>query len=120
MSRPSAPVLFVRVIDVLDRTHAGTRAAATLSERFLQFKSQVAQLTDRVAAARADIDAARAIEAERDTLRQQLLVRVRVACEAIRVRRGAQLVVDAGATLASDGALDITADVIAALDAQEP
>jgi Skp family chaperone for outer membrane proteins len=63
-------------------------------------------------------DAARArIAARRDQARDALLARVRPIVEALCVERGASVVIDRAAVIASGAGVDVTDDVIARLGA---
>ena len=109
-------VLLVRVTDVLDRSKAGKQAADELRARFIEARTKREAITDAVEGARFELDVARDLEGARARRRDQLLQQARAAAEKIRKKRGAHVVVDAGAVLASSTDLDITDEIIAAID----
>jgi Skp family chaperone for outer membrane proteins len=109
-------VLIVSVTDILDRSKAGQEAAKALEGRFVKAKEKRATMTDAVEAAKFEIDAIREIEGERNRLRDALLVKARVAAEAVRVEKGADIVVDKSLALAADTGLDVTDEVLRRLN----
>ncbi|MBI1946789.1 MAG: hypothetical protein HYS27_13920 [Deltaproteobacteria bacterium] len=116
MPQGSAPVLLVRVTDVLDRSLAGKKAADELRASFVDAKKRRDAIVDPADGARFEAETARAIEGEREQRRAELLVKARAAAEAIRKKRGALVVLDAGAALAAAADLDVTDELISALD----
>jgi len=116
MPQERPAVLFVRVTDVLDRSKAGRQAADELRARFVEARQRREAITDAVEGARFELDVARDIEGERARRRDQILQTARDAAEQIRKKRGARMVLDAGALLASADELDVTDEIIALLD----
>ncbi len=116
MPQERPAVLLVRVTDVLDRSMAGRKAAEELRARFVEARARRAAITDTVEGARFELDVARDLEAERGRRRDEILQAARVAAEQIRKKRGARLVLDAGTALAAASELDVTDEVIAAVD----
>jgi Skp family chaperone for outer membrane proteins len=112
----NAAVLIVRVTDVLDNTKAGKKSADELKTRFLAAKKKREGIKDAVEATKFEIEFARELEGERARKRDELLTKARAAAEKIRAKKKAQLVVDAASVLAFAGAIDITDEIIAALD----
>ena len=110
--------MLVRVTDVLDRSKAGQRAAEELRARFVEARKRRDGIKDPVEGAKFEIDVARDLESERERRRVELLASARVHAEAIRKQRGAQAVVDAGVVLAAASGVDVTDELIAALDKQ--
>lgn len=117
VGRVSNPVLLVRVVDVLDRTREGRDGAAALEKQFTAARAAVTAMAAGPEQAAAEAKAVGEIESERARRRTALLERARAGAEQIRKQRGAQLVLDAGLALAFEGALDVTDELIAALDA---
>lgn len=112
----SNAILVVRIVAVLDSTREGKEGAAALEQQFAAARAAVEALPAGAERSAAEVRAVREIEAERARRREALLVRARAVAEKIRAQRGAALVMDAGLTLAMDAGLDITAEVVAALD----
>ena len=109
--------MLVRVTDVLDRSQAGQKGAEELRARFLEARKRREGIKDPVEGTKFEIDFARELEGERERRRMELLVAARAHAEAIRKKRGAQVVVDAGSVLAAVDGVDVTDEVIALLDA---
>ncbi len=108
--------MLVRVTDVLDRSRTGQQAAEELRARFVDARKRREGIKDPIEGAKFEIDVARDLEGERERRRGELLARARVHAEAIRKKRGAQLIVDAGSVLAATAGIDVTEELIAALD----
>lgn len=113
----STPVLLVRIVDVLDRTREGQQGARALEQRFADARAAVGKLPPGPERASAEARAAAEIEEERARLRDGLLGRARAGAEALRKKRGALVVLDASLAVALDAAVDVTDELIAALDA---
>jgi Skp family chaperone for outer membrane proteins len=116
-------VLVVDLKRVLDESRPGREGAGALQAKFDEMKAQHEKLRSRgttergkreadAAAAAFEADAARALEGERARLRADVLSRCRPIIAALMVERGADVVVDAAAVLASGAAVDVTDDVV--------
>lgn len=116
-------VLVVDLARVLDESAPGKRGAQALQARFDEMKSQHDKLKSRgttergraqadVAAESFERDAFVALEAERATLRKDVLALCKPAIAALMVEKKADIVVDAAAVLASSSSVDVTDELI--------
>jgi Skp family chaperone for outer membrane proteins len=110
-------LLVVDVARVLDQSRAGQAGALKLRKRADAAKATHQGMRDAVAAAAFEREAVVEIERERAALREALLATIQSVTEMVRLKRGATVVVDRGVVLAVDPAADVTAEVIALLDA---
>lgn len=124
------------VIDMrrlLDESETGRQAAAALEARFTAARQQYEGLKEQAKgaqgpaqrqlleeAARFEAQALGEIEAARASLRASLLARAEPALRQIAEARGVRLVLERSAVVLFDDAADVTAEVIAAVDADGP
>jgi Skp family chaperone for outer membrane proteins len=108
----------VVVLDVnrlLDECAAGKAGAKALQSEYKKLKKQREKLPeDRRASF--DARAFNTLEKERAQLRADVLAKARPVVQRLMSERGAKVVLRAEQALAFDGSVDITAEVIAAVD----
>lgn len=103
-----------QAIEAAARGLAGKEPDAALKKRAADFQA-------RQQAAQAELASKqRSIESTQSNVQQQIANRVVIIAEQVRVRRQADIVIGKNATLASNPAGDITAEVLSALNAQLP
>ncbi len=112
-----AGVLVVDVRTLLDESAEGKRAAAALEASFHEHKHKRDALDEGEDVRRFEAEAVATLEGERARLREALLARARAVIEEVRRERDAAVVVDRALTLAAADAVDVTAEVLARLDA---
>ena len=104
MGEPFAVVVDMKA--VLDRSRTGAEASRALESAWSKLSSQR--------------DGSERLETLRTQLRAALTQRAESAIRELATARGAKLVVERGAVLFAVPELDLTAGVIAAVDAQGP
>jgi outer membrane protein len=127
-STPSSTVVVVDTGRLLDESPAGKAGAAALQTRYDNDKARYDALREKgttekgrrqaeEAAAGFERQAFAELEAERAALARKVLEGARPLIAAVMKERGASIVVDARATIAFDGAIDITDLVLQRLSA---
>ncbi len=123
MSTAAPAILVVNMARLLDECPAGVAASAALQVRFDEAKARFEKLRDKgsssagkrqaeEAAAHFQQEAVADIEAERARLGEGVVAGLLPLIEALRIERGASVVLDTRAALAFDAAVDVTADVL--------